>query len=158
MVISYGQFIGNAFVPSDDSGRIDVENPTTNEKIGVVPAGCAADAEKALKLAKSAQPAWAKTPVTKRAELLKKFASIIRDNRLELIHILTEEQAKIRPLAEVEIDVTAVYFDFYAGLALTYEGEILQSDNVGENIYVHYAPIGASSSQLTRAPSCTVRI
>lgn len=99
---------------------------------------------RAAQLAKKAQPAWAKTPATTRAALLKGFASIIREHRLELIQTLADEQAKIQPLAEVEIDVTATYFDYYAGLALTYEGEILQSDNVGENIYVHYAPIGVS--------------
>ena len=41
-------------------------------------------------------------------------------------------------------DAVATYYEFYAGLAYSWEGEILQSDNVGENIYLHYAPIGVS--------------
>ena len=142
--VRVGQFIGNKIVESKDAAVIDVENPTTHEKIGIVPAGCAADAEAALELAKAAQPAWAKKPAATRAELLKSFAKIIRDNRDELIDILMAEQAKIKPLATVEIDVTATYFDYYAGLARSYEGEIVNSDNAGEHIYVHYAPIGVA--------------
>eukprot|EP00565_Helicotheca_tamesis_P005659 CAMPEP_0185723562 /NCGR_PEP_ID=MMETSP1171-20130828/365_1 /TAXON_ID=374046 /ORGANISM="Helicotheca tamensis, Strain CCMP826" /LENGTH=434 /DNA_ID=CAMNT_0028391283 /DNA_START=327 /DNA_END=1631 /DNA_ORIENTATION=- len=95
-------------------------------------------------MAKQAQPAWAKKASVQRAEILKKMASIIRENRLELIDILVKEQAKILPLATVEIDVTAVYLDYHAGLARSIEGEILPSDNVGEHIYVHRAPIGVS--------------
>jgi len=54
------------------------------------------------------------------------------------------EQAKVKPLATVEIDATAEYFDYYAGLARSIEGEILPSDNANEHIYVHRAPIGVS--------------
>merc|ERR1740139_1923320 len=38
----------------------------------------------------------------------------------------------------------ATYFERYAAMAHSYEGEIVQSDQVGETIYVHYAPIGVS--------------
>lgn len=39
-------------------------------------------------------------------------------------------------------DAVAGYYEYYAGLAYSWEGEIIQSDNVGENIYLHYAPVG----------------
>ena len=39
-------------------------------------------------------------------------------------------------------DAVAGYYEYYAGLAYSWEGEIIQSDNVGENIYMHYAPVG----------------
>jgi len=141
---SYGQWIENRFVPSKDEATIKVENPSDGSIIGEVPAGCAGDAEAALNAAKKAQLSWSKTPVNIRAKLLKDLASVIRENREALIETLISEQSKVKGLAAVEIDVTATYFDYYAGLAYSFEGEILQSDNVGENIYVHYAPIGVS--------------
>jgi lactaldehyde dehydrogenase/glycolaldehyde dehydrogenase len=143
-IMEFGQWIGNKNVPSGDSARIEVENPTDHSILGTVPAGCAADAEAALALAKAAQPTWAKKPSVQRAAVLKQMATVIRENRLELIDTLVKEQAKILPLATVEIDVTADYYDYHAGMARTYEGEILQSDNAGEHIYVHRAPIGVS--------------
>ena len=46
------------------------------------------------------------------------------------------------PLAQVEIDLTAEYFDYYAGWARIYEGEIIQSDRPRENILLYRKPIG----------------
>ena len=142
--LAFDQFIGNTFQPSADPGRIDVENPTDHSILGTVPSGSAQDATKALDLAKKAQPAWAKKPVIQRATILQKMATIIRDNRQELIETLCQEQAKILPLATVEVDCTADYFDMYAGMARTIEGEIIPSDNAGEQIYLHRVPIGVS--------------
>ena len=45
-------------------------------------------------------------------------------------------------LAQVEIDVTAEYFDYYAGWARNYEGEIIQSDRAKENILLLRQPFG----------------
>jgi len=143
-MLTYGQWIENKFVTSEDSATIKVENPTNGSIIGEVPAGCSKDADNALAAAKKAKVLWSKTPVNVRAKLLKDLAQIIRDNREILIETLISEQSKVKGLAAVEIDVTATYFEYYAGLAYSFEGEILQSDNVGENIYVHYAPIGVS--------------
>lgn len=143
-MLTYGQWIENKFVSSKDDAIIEVENPTTGKIIGKVPAGCTADAKVALSAAKKAQVSWAKTPVNIRAKLLKDLATIIRENRESLIETLISEQSKVKGLAAVEIDVTATYLEYYAGLAYSFEGEILQSDNVGENIYVHKAPIGVS--------------
>lgn len=71
-------------------------------------------------------------------------ATIIRDNVDELSDILLKEQSKIAGLAGVEVSVVADYFDYHAGLAYSFEGEILQSDTPGENIYLHYLQIGVS--------------
>jgi len=46
------------------------------------------------------------------------------------------------PLAQVEIDFTADYFDYYAGWARIFEGEIIQSDRFNENIFLFRKPIG----------------
>jgi acyl-CoA reductase-like NAD-dependent aldehyde dehydrogenase len=54
---------------------------------------------------------------------------VIRANRIELAELLAKEQAKVAGLAQVEIDFTAEYFDYYAGWARIYEaGEIISSD------------------------------
>ena len=45
---------------------------------------------------------------------------------------------------QIEIDVTADYFDYYAGFARRIEGEIIQSDRSKEHIFLHKAPIGVA--------------
>ena len=63
----------------------------------------------------------------------------------ELSGQLASEQAKVAGLAQVEIDFTAEYFDYYAGWARIYEaGEIISSDDPNEHIYLHKIPLGVS--------------
>ena len=125
------QCVGGSWVESSSKATIDVEDPTTGALIGKVPEGTAADAHAALVAAKEAQPAWAKTAPAARGEALKAMARVIRANRVELAELLAKEQAKVAGLAQVEIDFTAEYFDYYAGWARIYEaGEIISSDVV----------------------------
>lgn len=137
----YQQYIGGTFMSSAKE-YIDVFNPCTEELIARVPKGTKEDADKAIEAAYAAQTEWSKRTSVNRASFLKAMASVIRENRVFLAKTLAKEQAKIMPLAQVEIDVTAEYYDYYAGLARSYEGEIIPSDRPGEQIFLHKFPIG----------------
>ena len=139
---TYQQYINGAFCNSRSNEWIEVENPFTGEIISRVPSGNAQDASDALEAARQAQAAWEKRTVSDRAGYLKQMAALIRANRLELARTLVSEQAKVLPLAQVEIDVTADYFDYYAGWAKVYEGEIINSDRLNENIFLFRKPVG----------------
>ena len=139
---TYQQFINGKLVDSHSSNWIEVENPFTGKIISRVPNGNSEDASEALHAAQKAQKAWAAKPAAERAGYLKQMADLIRKNRVGLAKILVEEQAKVLPLAQVEIDFTADYFDYYAGWARIYEGEIIQSDRFNENIFLFRKPIG----------------
>ncbi|MCL2737201.1 MAG: aldehyde dehydrogenase [Propionibacteriaceae bacterium] len=136
----YQSYIDGKFQPASE--YIEVENPFTNTIIGLAAKGGEKEADQALTAAKKAQPAWAKLSPVTRAEALKGMAQAIRDNRVELAQLLMHEQAKVAGLAQVEIDVTATYFDYYAGWARIYEGEIINSDDARENIFLFQKPIG----------------
>ena len=139
---TYQQFINGSLVNSHSSDWIEVENPYTGEIISRVPKGDVADANAALDAAHKSQTAWAARPAAERAGYLKQMAALIRANRIELAKTLASEQAKVLPLAQVEIDFTAEYFEYYAGWARIYEGEIIQSDRFNENIFLFRKPIG----------------
>ncbi|MDR2859101.1 MAG: aldehyde dehydrogenase, partial [Mediterranea sp.] len=139
---TYQQFINGSLTDSHSSDWIEVENPYTGKIISRVPKGDDVDAYAALEAAKKSQTAWAAQPAAQRADYLRKMAALIRTNRLELAKTLASEQAKILPLAQVEIDFTADYFEYYAGWARIYEGEIIQSDRLNENIFLFRKPIG----------------
>jgi lactaldehyde dehydrogenase/glycolaldehyde dehydrogenase len=143
-MVDYRQYINGELVPATTGDWIEVENPYTNRIIGRAPKGNAEDADRALSAAKAAQADWAKLAPPARAEYLKQFAQVIRDNRVELAELLMAEQAKVAGFAQVEIDVTSVYFDYYAGWARKYEGEIINSDDPRENIFLFQKPIGVA--------------
>lgn len=139
---TYQQYINGEFKDASTNEVIDVINPYTEQIIAQAPKGGAADGQEALAVASAAQKQWAALPASARANYLKQMAALIRANRVELAQTLMDEQAKIQSLAQVEIDFTADYFDYYAGWARKYEGEVIQSDRPNENILVFRQPIG----------------
>lgn len=140
----YKQYINGQFVDSDATSVIEIVNPCTEEVISTISTGTVEDANHALEAAQASQPAWEALPAIQRATFLHKMADVIRENRVFLAETLSKEQAKVIGLAQVEIDVTADYFDYNAGWARRIEGEIIQSDREKEHIYLHKVPIGVA--------------
>jgi acyl-CoA reductase-like NAD-dependent aldehyde dehydrogenase len=83
---------------------LEVVNPATEEVVGEVPSGDAADVERAVAAAKQAFPEWAATGTEARAAILAKAAALIEEHAKELAAVLTSEQGK--PIAEARGEVT----------------------------------------------------
>ena len=140
----FNQYINGKFVKSTSTKVTEVLNPCTEEVLSIIPEGSVEDANKALEAAQAAQHGWNALAAIERAGYLNKMANVIRENRVFLAETLAKEQAKVIGLAQVEIDVTADYFDYNAGWARRIEGEIIQSDRRKEHIFLHKAPIGVA--------------
>jgi lactaldehyde dehydrogenase/glycolaldehyde dehydrogenase len=136
----YEMLIDGEFVPSEKT--LKVLNPSTEQVISEFPDATAKDVDRAVLAAEKAQKAWAALPAIRRAGHLREIATLIRANRESLADTITEEQGKIRSLAQVEVDFSADYLDYMAEFARRYEGEIIQSDRPGENILLFKMPIG----------------
>src|SRR6185437_3017994 len=139
-VEQYKMFIDGEFVSSRN--MIPVLNPATEEVISEVPAGTPEQVDAAVRAAERTQPAWARLPAIRRAKYLREIAEAIRRNKPFLAQTISREQGKILPLAETEVDFSADYVDYMAEFARRYQGEIIQSDRPGENIFLYKAPIG----------------
>jgi lactaldehyde dehydrogenase/glycolaldehyde dehydrogenase len=61
-----------------------------------------------------------------------------------LARVISEEQGKVLPLAQVEVSFAADCLDYMAEFARRYEGETIQSDRPNENIFLFKAPIGVA--------------
>ena len=137
---SYQMYIDGDFVAGDQTTQ--VTNPAKGNVIAEVPSGTAADADAAVVAAERSQREWRRLPAIARAGYLREIAQGIRENRDGLARLIAEEQGKILSLAEVEVDFSADYVDYMAEFARRYEGEIIQSDRTGENIWLYKMPIG----------------
>ncbi len=135
-------YINGKFVESSSGKWINVLNPSTEEVISRQPDGTVEDVNAALDAAKAAQKEWAKTPACERAEYLKKMANGIQAREQEFTEIIMREQGKTRTWASIEVGATIAYFEYMATFARHIEGEIIQSDNRGETIYLSKKPIG----------------
>lgn len=132
----YRHFIDGEWVDSTVKEWIEVENPATEEIIASVPRGSEADADRALSAAWRAQPEWEALPPIERAELLKRLARLILQNRERLAQVVIAEQGK--PLAEArgEIEGAALYLTYAAEEARRVTGDIIPSDNPNEQIWI----------------------
>src|SRR5260221_10997400 len=72
----------------------EVRNPATGEIVDEVPAGGAADVDKAAKAASKAFGSWSKLAPAKRAEILHKAARHMLGKVEEIAPILTAERGK----------------------------------------------------------------
>lgn len=138
----YQMYINGEFVESNSKEWFQVINPATEEVISEVPSGSVGDARKAIDCAEIAQKEWKKRPSIERARYLNLLAEEIRKNSESLAQIISEEQGKVLLESRGEVAFAAEYFDYMAGWARKYEGEIVPSDRPNETIMVIKEPVG----------------
>ena len=142
MTASNNNFINGSFADAAGSDMIPVLNPATGAVLSEVPDTGANVVDEAVAAAKAAQRGWEELPPIQRAGYLRQISAKIRDNAPALAKAIVEEQGKVMGLAEVEVNFTADYLDYMAEWARRLEGEILPSDNPGENIFMFRQAIG----------------
>ncbi len=89
-------FIGGSWRPGSE--RIVVVDQATEEPIAEVGAGTPDDALAACEAAAAAQPAWARTPLRERAEVLRRVWALLVGATDELAELIVAEHGK--PLAD----------------------------------------------------------
>lgn len=141
-MLQFNQFINGQWVPSSSKELSHIINPTTEEIVGQVQQGNQADAEAALQAAKAALPAWRNTPAIQRASILRNFTAKIRAKKDYLAELLVREQGKLLSLANIEVEVTCTFIEYACEWARRIEGDILPSDNPGEQIWIQKVPRG----------------
>lgn len=97
---------------------MDVIDPSNESVLAVAPRASKAQLDAAVASAKSAFPAWSRTPVSARREMLLKLTDAIEADRDAIARLLTQEQGK--PLAEAgaEVDYSLFFMRHFATLDL----------------------------------------
>ena len=110
-------------VDSSDGKTQDIVNPATLQVIDTVPSATAEDITKAVDGAVAAQEAWAALPVRERCAILRRFADLVMERRLELGEILAKEAGKPYMKEAVwELDSVAYVYRGACDVALHYYG------------------------------------
>ncbi len=122
---------------------IESRNPSDNDEIvGKVASASVGNADHAVVAASRAFGAWRKSTAAHRADLLRKVADTIRDQRFEFAALITLEAGK--PWREAVADVAEAidYLNYYAGHAEALESKPRRRDLPGEDNYLVYEPKG----------------
>src|SRR5437879_6132547 len=124
----------------------EVRNPATGEVVDEVPAGGAADVDKAAQAAAKAFPGWSKLAPAKRAEILHKAARHMLGKVEEIAPILTREQGKTLLESRLEAQRFGENIAWFADLADKIHGEHVALPDTTTYGLVVRRPIGVTGA------------
>ncbi len=138
----YDNWIGGEWVAPVKGNYFENPSPVTGQTFCEVAAGTAEDIELALDAAHAAAPAWGKTSVAERANILNRIADRIEQN-LEMLAVgETWENGKpVRETLAADLPLAVDHYRYFAGAIRAQEGHLSQID---ENTvaYHFHEPLG----------------
>ena len=131
---------GRAEAPSSGN-YLPTTDPTTRLPADEIAAGSALDVEKAVAAASAAQREWARRAPGERAAVLHRAADGIEANVDLLVAAEQASTGKIYSQARMEVDMSAAYFRYYAGIIRAHHGRTIEQ-GAGTHTYTRYEPYG----------------
>lgn len=143
----WGAFIDGAFVDPGDAETFEVVEPSTGAPLARVVAGDAELVDRAVRSARAALPAWRALSPRERGAYLRRVAERIRANLDELATLEARENGKPRRDARLnDLTFSHTAFDYFAGLADTLPGEIIDQGPIEARVL--YEPYGVVAAIL----------
>ena len=141
-MVDLKMYINGEFCDASDGKKIEVLCPQDEHVVGYVPAGTAADADKALEAAQAASHDWLVLPPQTRAVYMKKLSVLLGECKEEFARLLSEEQGKPISEARGEVDGTIAMMESAVAWAPRIKGEVLYSSKKDEKITIERVPYG----------------
>ena len=140
---AYLNYIGGDWVAATGGATNPDVNPArTDEVVAVFPSAGRDDAGRAAEAAARAYPAWARTPMPKRGDILLKAAALLEQRLDEVADALTREEGKTLAESKGEVARGVSLFRYYAGEALQPTGDVYPSASPTTLLYAERVPIG----------------
>jgi len=132
--------INGEWVGADASENINPSN--TNEVVGLYARATQQDTLDAIAAAKAAFPAWSRSGIMQRWEILSKTAHEILARKAELGELLSREEGKTLAEGIGEATRAGHIFEFFAGEVLRLSGETVPSARPGVGVEMTREPMG----------------
>ncbi len=133
-------FIAGEWVEGEGIPNINPSN--TEDVVGLYARAGADDVQRAIAAAKAAFPAWSRSGIQQRHDILKATADEILRRKDEIGRLLSREEGKTLPEGINETIRAAQIFDFFAGEALRLSGETLPSVRPGIEVAMTREAVG----------------
>lgn len=127
------------------SGRTTLSvNPYNQQPWAVVPEAEAIDAELAVTAAREAfdNGPWGRTTAFQRAALMRRLADLIERDAEKYARIETMDNGKLYKEMLVQWQYMPEWFRYFAGLAVSNDGQLLQNDRSNFMAYTRREPVG----------------
>lgn len=135
-------YINGKWISADTHQTISVTNPYDNSLLGEVPNCGQAETTRAITAANTAWLAWRTLTAKARADILNRWADLIRENKEDLSLLMTLEQGK--PLAESrgEVDYGNSFVEWFAEEGRRVYGDVIPANKPNQRLIVIKQPIG----------------
>jgi aldehyde dehydrogenase (NAD+) len=141
MTMRHNHWIGGKPEVPADGRYLPTLDPATRRPGDEIAAGSRPDVERAVASAAEAQPGWARRAAAERSELLHQVADAIEAGADDLIDLERACTGKIAAHARAEVETSAAYFRYYAGVLRAFHGRTI--DQGGANhTYTRLEPYG----------------
>jgi malonate-semialdehyde dehydrogenase (acetylating)/methylmalonate-semialdehyde dehydrogenase len=135
-------YVNGQWVTPDNSGYLNVENPSTGEIIARTPLSTAAETNRAVDAAAEAFKSWSRTPVARRVQPLLRLGSLLRENEEPIARTLVEEMGKSLPDARAEMKRIFENIEVACGMPVLQQGDKLIGSSYDIDGEVIRLPIG----------------
>jgi alpha-ketoglutaric semialdehyde dehydrogenase len=136
--------IGGQDARAHDGGSFEKLDPATGRTICRVARSTRADVERAVALARAAQPAWAATTVARRGDILRRIAILMQERRDEIAALVSRETGKSKKDALGETDAAIEMGFFVAGEGRRFYGQTTTSATPNKAAMVIRQPLGVA--------------
>lgn len=135
-------YINGRWVEPENTGYIDIENPSTGEVIGKTPLSTVKETNRAIESAVTAYPNWSKTPVSRRVQPLYKLVELIKENEETIARIIVEEMGKSLTDARAEMKRVLENCEVACGMPVLQQGDKMVGCSFDIDGEVIRVPIG----------------
>jgi len=135
-------YINGAWVEAAAAPIVDRSPSDVDDIVGSYAAADAAQTRQAIEAARAAFPAWSRSSIQERADLLDAVGSRILARAPEIGRLLAREEGKTLKEAVGETVRAGQVFKFHAGQALRITGELVDSPRKGVSVTVQREPLG----------------
>ncbi|HWK95535.1 MAG TPA: NAD-dependent succinate-semialdehyde dehydrogenase [Pseudolabrys sp.] len=135
-------YIDGEWSKGDGKRSGPVLNPATGEEIGRVPYASLEDIDRALAAAERGFAVWKTVLPQERAKVIRKIASLLREQTDAIAAVMTAEQGKPIGEARTEVGATAELFEWLAEESRRIYGRIVPSRFANTRTMVVHEPIG----------------
>lgn len=124
-------YIDGAFASGDGGDRIETRDPTTGAVLGDVPAGNAADVDRAVDAARRAfEDGWRTASPGERQRVLSEMAGVVEDHQEELATLEVLDTGKTIAEAMGDMALVVDHLTYYAAAARSVDGDTRQTNDL----------------------------
>ncbi len=137
-------FIAGKWAPAADDGTSQTINPFDASPLDTLAEASAADVDAAVTAAREAfdDGPWRRSTVTDRTALLAKIADLVQRDREELARTESLDTGKTLNEARADVDDTTAVFRYYAGIAGSHAGRVVDPGRAHVTSRITHEPVG----------------